>query len=215
VRVVIAEDELLLRQGLARLLDDAGIDVAAAVETADALLERVARVKPDVALVDIRMPPTHRDEGILAAREIRATHPETGVLVLSHYLESTYALRLLEEQTERCGYLLKDRVSDVAVLVDALRRIAEGECVIDPTIVKQLLHKPRDAGPLDTLSERERDVLAAMAEGCSNEAIAHRLYLAPKTVEANIHRVLQKLDISESPDSNRRVLAVLTYLRSA
>jgi DNA-binding NarL/FixJ family response regulator len=215
VRVVIAEDELLLRQGLARLLDDAGIDVAAAVETADALLERVARVKPDVALVDIRMPPTHRDEGILAAREIRATHPETGVLVLSHYLESTYALRLLEEQTERCGYLLKDRVSDVAVLVDALRRIAEGECVIDPTIVKQLVHKPRDAGPLDTLSERERDVLAAMAEGCSNEAIAHRLYLAPKTVEANIHRVLQKLDISESPDSNRRVLAVLTYLRSA
>ena len=215
MRVVIAEDELLLRQGLARLLDDAGIDVAAAVETADALLERVARVKPDVALVDIRMPPTHRDEGILAAREIRATHPETGVLVLSHYLESTYALRLLEEQTERCGYLLKDRVSDVAVLVDALRRIAEGECVIDPTIVKQLVHKPRDAGPLDTLSERERDVLAAMAEGCSNEAIAHRLYLAPKTVEANIHRVLQKLDISESPDSNRRVLAVLTYLRSA
>jgi len=137
------------------------------------------------------------------------------VLVLSHYLESTYALRLLEDQPERCGYLLKERVSDVAVLVDALRRIAEGECVIDPTIVKQLLQKHRDAGPLDTLTERERDVLAAMAEGHSNEAIARRLYLAPKTVEANIHRVLQKLDISESPESNRRVLAVLTYLRSA
>jgi DNA-binding NarL/FixJ family response regulator len=215
VRVVIADDELLLRQGVARLLADAGIDVVATVETADALLERVARVKPDVALVDIRMPPTHRDEGIVAAREIRATHPETGVLVLSHYLESTYALRLLEDQPERCGYLLKERVSDVAVLVDALRRIAEGECVIDPTIVKQLLQKHRDAGPLDTLTERERDVLAAMAEGHSNEAIAGRLYLAPKTVEANIHRVLQKLDISESPESNRRVLAVLTYLRSA
>jgi DNA-binding NarL/FixJ family response regulator len=215
VRVVIADDELLLREGVARLLADAGIDVVATVETADALLERVARVKPDVALVDIRMPPTHRDEGIVAAREIRATHPETGVLVLSHYLESTYALRLLEDQPERCGYLLKERVSDVAVLVDALRRIAEGECVIDPTIVKQLLQKHRDAGPLDTLTERERDVLAAMAEGHSNEAIAGRLYLAPKTVEANIHRVLQKLDISESPESNRRVLAVLTYLRSA
>jgi DNA-binding NarL/FixJ family response regulator len=215
VRVVIAEDELLLRQGVARLLDDAGIDVAAAVGKADTLLDCIARVKPDVALVDIRMPPTYRDEGIVAAREIRATYPEMGVLVLSHYLESTYALRLLEDQTERCGYLLKDRVSDVAVLVDALKRIAEGECVVDPTIVRQLLGKPRDSGPLDTLTERERDVLAAMAEGYSNEAIAQRLYLAPKTVEANIHRVLQKLDISESPDSNRRVLAVLTYLRSA
>jgi DNA-binding NarL/FixJ family response regulator len=215
VRVVIAEDELLLRQGIARLLEDAGIDVVATVETREALLERVAATKPDVALVDVRMPPTHRDEGIVAAREIRTRYPETGVLVLSHYLESTYALRLLEDHPERCGYLLKERVSDVALLVDALGRIAEGECVIDPTIVKQLLRKPRDSGPLDTLTERERDVLAAMAEGYSNEAIAHRLYLAPKTVEANIHRVLQKLDIGESPDSNRRVLAVLTYLRSA
>jgi serine/threonine-protein kinase len=215
VRVVIAEDEALLRCVVARLLEDAGIDVAATVETPDALLECVARAKPDVALVDIRMPPTHRDEGIVAAREIRAMHPETGVLVLSQYLESTYALRLLDDHPERCGYLLKERVSDVAVLVDALKRINEGECVIDPTIVRQLLHKPRDAGPLDTLTERERDVLAAMAEGRSNEAIARTLYLAPKTVEANIHRLLQELDISESPESNRRVLAVLTYLRSA
>jgi serine/threonine-protein kinase len=215
MRVVIAEDELLLREGVARLLTDAGIDVVATVETADALIDRVERFKPDVALVDIRMPPTHRDEGIVAAREIRTTHPKTGVLVLSHYLESTYAVRLLEDQPDRCGYLLKERVSDVAVLVDALKRIVEGECVIDPTIVNQLLRKPRDAGPLDTLTEREREVLAAMAEGYSNEAIAGRLYLAPKTVEANIHRVLQKLDISESPESNRRVLAVLTYLRSA
>lgn len=215
MRVVIAEDELLLRQGVARLLEDTGIEVVATVETAEALLESVARTKPDVALVDVRMPPTQRDEGIVAAREIRATFPGTGVLVLSHYLESTYALRLLEDQPGRCGYLLKERVSDVAVLVDALGRIAEGECVIDPTIVRQLLRKPRDSGPLDTLTERERDVLAAMAEGYSNEAIAQRLYLAPKTVEANIHRVLQKLDIGESPDSNRRVLAVLTYLRSA
>jgi DNA-binding NarL/FixJ family response regulator len=215
VRVVIADDELLLREGVARLLSDAGIDTAAKVGSADALLSAVARTRPDVVLVDIRMPPGHRDEGLVAAREIRATYPETGVLVLSHYVESTYALRLLEDQPERCGYLLKERVSDVAVLVDALRRIAEGECVIDPTIVKQLLGKPRDPGPLDALTEREHDVLAAMAEGFSNEAIAQRLYLAPKTVEANIHRVLQKLDITESPDSNRRVLAVLTYLRSA
>jgi len=214
VRVVIADDELLLREGVARLLADAGIDVVATVDNSEALLERVARLKPDVALVDIRMPPTHRDEGIVAAREIRATHPETGVLVLSHYLESVYALRLLEDHPEGCGYLLKDRVSDVAVLVDGLTRIAEGECVIDPTIVNQLLHKPRDTGPLDTLTERERDVLEAMAEGYSNEAIAGRLFLSTKTVEANIHRLLQKLDIAATGEGNRRVLAVLTYLRS-
>jgi DNA-binding NarL/FixJ family response regulator len=214
VRVVIVEDELLLREGIARLLTDAGVDVVAAVETADGLLERVARVRPDVVLMDIRMPPTHRDEGIVAAREIRAAHPDVGVLVLSHYIESSYALRLLEDQPERCGYLLKERVSDVAVLVDALNRIAEGECVVDPTIVKQLLGKPREPGPLDALTERERDVLSAMAEGHSNDAIARLLFISPKTVEANIHRLLQKLDIAESPASNRRVLAVLTYLRS-
>jgi DNA-binding NarL/FixJ family response regulator len=184
------------------------------VGTAEALLERVACAKPDVALVDIRMPPAHRDEGIVAGREIRSAHPQTGVLVLSHYLESSYAVRLLEDQPERCGYLLKERVSDVAVLVDALGRITDGECVVDPTIIRQLLRKPRDAGPLDTLTVREREVLGAMAEGYSNEAIAGRLFLSPKTVEANIHRVLQKLDIDQSPDSNRRVLAVLTYLRA-
>jgi serine/threonine-protein kinase len=215
MRIVIADDELLLRQGVARLLSDVGIEVIATVDTADALLERVALTKPDVALIDVRMPPTQRDEGIIAAREIRANHPGTGVLVLSHYLESTYALRLLEDQPERCGYLLKERVSDLAILIDALTRITEGECVVDPTIVKQLLGKPRDPGQLDTLTKRERDVLAAMAEGYSNEAIAHRLFMSPKTVEANIHRLLRKLGIAESPDSNRRVLAVLTYLRSA
>jgi DNA-binding NarL/FixJ family response regulator len=211
---MIVEDELLLREGVARLLADAGIDVVATVETAERLLERVARVKPDIVLMDVRLPPTHRDEGIVAAREIRAAHPEIGVLVLSHYIESSYALRLLEDQPERCGYLLKERVSDVAVLIDALGRIAEGECVIDPTIVKQLLQKPREPGPLDALTERERDVLSAMAEGHSNDAIARLLFISTKTVEANIHRLLQKLDITESPASNRRVLAVLAYLRS-
>jgi serine/threonine-protein kinase len=210
MRVVIADDELLLRQGVARLLSDAGINVVATVDTADALLERVALTKPDVALVDVRMPPTHRDEGIIAARQIRAAHPHTGVLVLSHDLESTYALRLLEDQPERCGYLLKERVSDLAILVDALTRITEGECVTDPTIVKQLLGKPRDPGPLDTLTQRERDVLAAMAQGYTNEAIARQLFLSPETVEANINRLLRKLGTSEAPESNRRVFAVLT-----
>jgi DNA-binding NarL/FixJ family response regulator len=215
VRVVIADDELLLREGVARLLADAGVDVVATADTADTLLAHVARTRPDVALIDIRMPPTHRDEGIVAARRIRADHPSTGVVLLSHHIESAYALRLFEAQPGSCGYLLKERVSDIAVLVDALKRIADGECVVDPTIVQQLMRKPRDPGPLDTLTGRERDVLAAMAEGCSNDAIAHRLYLSPRTVEANIHRALQKLDIPESRDSNRRVLAVLTYLRSA
>ncbi|MDP9259406.1 MAG: response regulator transcription factor [Actinomycetota bacterium] len=215
MRVVIADDELLLREGVAQLLRAAGIDVVATVGNADELMLRVARARPDVALIDIRMPPTHREEGLVAAQAIRADHPATGVLVLSHYVDSTYAMRLLEHHPERSGYLLKERVSDVAVLVDALQRIDEGECVIDPTIVAQLLRKPRAEGPLDALTPREREVLAAMAEGCSNNAIAERLYLSPKTVEANIHQILGKLGITETPDLNRRVVAVLTYLRSA
>jgi DNA-binding NarL/FixJ family response regulator len=215
MRVVIADDELLLREGVAQLLRAAGIDVVATVGDADELMLRVARTRPDVALIDIRMPPTHREEGLVAAQAIRAEYPATGVLVLSHYVDSSYALRLLEHHPERSGYLLKERVSDVAVLVDALRRIDDDECVIDPTIVAQLLRKPRAEGPLDALTARERDVLKAMAEGCSNNAIAERLYLSPKTVEANIHQILGKLGITEGPDVNRRVVAVLAYLRSA
>jgi serine/threonine-protein kinase len=215
VRVVIADDELLLREGVARLLADAGVEVVATADSATALLAHVARSRPDVALVDIRMPPTHTDEGIVAARHIRAEHPATGVLLLSHHVESAYALRLFQDQPEGCGYLLKERVSDIAVLVDALGRIAAGECVVDPTIVKQLMVRPRDPGPLDVLTERDREVLTAMAEGLSNQGIGRRLYLSPRTVEANIHRVLQKLGISEAPEANRRVLAVLAYLRSA
>jgi DNA-binding NarL/FixJ family response regulator len=214
VRVVIADDELLLREGVAQLLRAAGIDVVATVGDADELMLRVARARPDVALIDIRMPPTHREEGLIAAQAIRADYPATGVLVLSHYVDSTYAMRLLEHNPERSGYLLKERVSDVAVLVDALRRIDEGECVVDPTIVAQLLRKPRPESPLDALTVRERDVLAAMAEGCSNQAIAERLFIAPKTVEANIHQILGKLGITEGPGVNRRVVAVLAYLRS-
>jgi DNA-binding NarL/FixJ family response regulator len=166
-----------------------------------------------VAIVDIRMPPTHTDEGLVAAHEIRASHPEVGVLVLSHYVESTYAMRLLEEHPERSGYLLKERISDVAVLVDALQRIDEGECVLDPTIVSRLVAKPRDESPLAELTEREIEVLSLMAEGHSNDGISRRLFLSPKTVETHVRHILGKLGIGETPDYHRRVLAVLAFLR--
>jgi DNA-binding NarL/FixJ family response regulator len=214
VRVVIADDEPLFRDGLARLLADAEVDVVGTVGTADELLRKVALTRPDAAIVDIRMPPTRTDEGLAAAQEIGRSHPEMGVLVLSHYLESHWAMRLLEEHPERCGYLLKDRVSDVAVLVDALQRIAEGECVVDPTIVSRLVRRPREEGPLDELSEREREVLALIAEGRSNEGIARALFLSPRTVETHVRHILLKLGIGEEPDHHRRVLVVLAYLRA-
>jgi serine/threonine-protein kinase len=213
VRVVIADDETLLREGLARLLADAEIDVVGKAATGDELLRRVAVTRPDVAIVDIRMPPTHTDEGLVAAHEIRRSHPAVGVLVLSHYLESRYAMRLLEENDERSGYLLKERVSDVAVLLDALRRIDEGECVVDPTIVSRLVRKPRDHGPLDELTDRELEVLGLMAEGHSNDGICKKLVLSPKTVETHVRHILLKLGIGETTEHHRRVLAVLAYLR--
>lgn len=213
MRIVIADDETLLREGLARLLVEAGHDVVGKAGTAGELLRRVELTRPDVAIVDIRMPPTHTDEGLVAAQEIRRSHPTTGVLVLSHYVESYYAMRLLEEHTERSGYLLKERISDVAVLVDAATRIAEGECVVDPTIVSRLLKRPREPSPLDELTERELEVLALMAEGNSNDGICRRLYLSPKTVETHVRHILMKLDIGETPNYHRRVLAVLAYLR--
>jgi DNA-binding NarL/FixJ family response regulator len=213
LRVVIADDETLLREGLARLLADAGIDVVGKAATGDELLRRVALTRPDVAIVDIKMPPTHTDEGLVAAHEIRRSHPAVGVLVLSHYLESRYAMRLLEENDERSGYLLKERVSDVAVLLDTLRRIDEGECVVDPTIVSRLVRRPRDQGPLDELTERELEVLGLMAEGHSNEGICRKLVLSPKTVETHVRHILLKLGIGETDEYHRRVLAVLAYLR--
>ena len=213
MRVVIADDETLLREGLARLLGEAGLQVVGTAASADELLRRVQLTRPDVAIVDIRMPPTQTDEGLVAAQEIRDTHPSVGVLVLSHYVESHYAMRLLEEHSERSGYLLKERISNVAVLVDALNRIAEGECVVDPTIVSRLLGRPRETGPLDELTGRELEVLALMAEGHSNEGIRKRLVLSPKTVETHVRHILGKLDIGEAPDHHRRVLAVLAYLR--
>ena len=213
MRVVIADDETLLREGLARLLAEAGFDVVGTAGTAEELLRRVELTRPDVAIVDIRMPPTHTDEGLVAAQEIRSSHPTVGVLVLSHYVESRYGLRLLDEHPERSGYLLKERVSDLAVLTDALRRIDDDECVLDPTIVARLIGRPRDENPLYELTDREREVLALMAEGHSNEGICNRLFLSPKTVETHVRHILLKLGIGETPGYHRRVLAILAYLR--
>jgi len=215
VRVVIADDEVLLRDGLARLLEDAGFEVAGRCGDADALLRMIETRRPDVALVDIRMPPGRGDDGLVAAHEIRRRHPGIGVLVLSHHLESRYAMRLLEELPEGAGYLLKERVSDIAVLADALHRINEGECVIDPTIIARLVARKRQRGPLDQLTDRERDVLALIAEGHSNAAVAQQLFVSPKTVEAHISQIFLKLDLHDAPDRHRRVLAVLAWLRSS
>jgi len=213
VRIVIADDETLLREGLARLLTDTGFEVVGKAGTAEELLRRVELTRPDVAIVDIRMPPTHTDEGLVAAGQIRSAHPSVGVLVLSHYVESRYAMRLLEEHPERSGYLLKERVSDLAVLVDALQRIDEGECVLDPTIVSRLVGRPREESELAELTERERQVLALMAEGHSNDGICKKLFLSPKTVETHVRHILLKLGIGETAEYHRRVLAVLAYLR--
>jgi DNA-binding NarL/FixJ family response regulator len=205
---------MLVRSGLARLLDDAGVDVVGEAANVDGLLRMVGREHPDVAIVDIRMPPTQTDEGLVASRRIREHHPHTAVVLLSQYLEPRYAERLLADQPGGLGYLLKERVSDIAVLVDALRRVTEGECVIDPTIVSQLLRRKRLDSPLDRLTNREREVLAQMAEGRSNAGIARQLGISERTVEAACAQVFQKLDFEQDPDSNRRVLAVLTLLRN-
>jgi DNA-binding NarL/FixJ family response regulator len=214
VRVVVADDVMLTRQGIVRLLRDAGIDVVAEAENADELMRHVRLARPDAAIADIRMPPTHTDEGLVAAQRIRAEHPDVGVLVLSQYVEPSYAMRLLEEQPERVGYLLKERVFDVAILLDALRRIGEGETVIDPTIVSRLVRRRRRRDPLDELTAREREVLELIAEGLSNKAIAARLFVTERTVEAHVKQIFLKLHIDANPQSHRRVLAVLAYLRA-
>jgi DNA-binding NarL/FixJ family response regulator len=210
----VAEDELLTREGIVRLLGDAGFEVAGQAGDVDGLLRQVRLSRPDAAIVDIRMPPTHTDEGLVAAGRIRAEHPGTAVLVLSHYVEPSYALRLLEEHPEGVGYLLKERVFDVVLLVDALRRLADGETVVDPTIVSRLVGRRRRHDPLEELTEREREVLGLIAEGLSNRALARRLFVTERTVEAHVKQIFMKLDLQTDADSHRRVLAVLAYLRA-
>jgi DNA-binding NarL/FixJ family response regulator len=214
MRVVVAEDVMLTREGIVRLLRDAGVDVVGQAEDLDGLMRCVERTSPDAVVTDIRMPPTHSSEGIVAAQRIRADHPLTGVLVLSQYVEPEYALRLLKELPERVGYLLKERVFDAAILVDTLRRIADGETVIDPTIVARLLGRRRREDPLERLTAREREVLGLVSEGLTNSSISARLFVTERTVEAHTQQIFQKLGLDADPLSNRRVLAVLAYLRS-
>ena len=213
MRVVIADDTALVRDGLALLLAENGVEVAAKVPDAQALLASAREHQPDVVLVDIRMPPTHSDEGLRAAQEIRADHPQIAVLVLSQHLELSYAQRLMEDNPARVGYLLKERIGRVDQLLDALERVAQGECVIDPAIVSELLERSRTADPLDELTAREREILVLIAEGRSNNGICQALWLSPKTVETHIRSLFSKLDIPIATEDNRRVLAVLTYLR--
>jgi len=213
MRVVIADDAPLVREGVARLLADNGVEVVDQMGDADALLRSVRDLHPDVALVDIRMPPTHTDEGLQAAREIRSSFPCTAVLVLSQHLEADYALQLVEAKPEGVGYLMKERVGRVEQLLDAVRRVSAGECVVDRAVVDDLLARRRRLDPLEELTPREREILALMAEGRSNQGICRTLWLSPKTVETHIRGAFAKLGIREAPEDNRRVLAVLAYLK--
>lgn len=214
MKVVIAEDSVLLREGIARLLADGGLEVVGQAGTADELLLKVRSYGPDVAVVDIRMPPTYTDEGLRAAREIRAKHPQTGVLVLSQHVEPSYALDLLQDSAEGVGYLLKDRVSDVREFVAAVRRVGTGGSALDPAVVSQLVGRRRRDDPLADLTPREREVLALMAEGRSNAGIAEALVVTERAVEKHVTSIFGKLRLPAAAEDHRRVLAVLTYLRS-
>ena len=214
MRLVIAEDSVLLREGLVRLLEDAGFDVVAQTGSAQDLMLKVRSYSPDVVIVDIRMPPTHTDEGLRAAQEIREAHPEVGVLVLSQYVEPGYAMELLAESAEGVGYLLKDRVSDVAEFAAAVRRVGEGGSALDPAIVSQLVGRRRREDPIDSLTAREREVLELMAEGRSNSGIAERLVVTERAVEKHVTSIFGKLRLPPASEDHRRVLAVLAYLRS-
>jgi DNA-binding NarL/FixJ family response regulator len=214
VRVVIAEDSVLMREGLARVLADAGFEVVAQVDNADALHHAVKLDAPDVAIVDVRLPPTQTDEGARAAKEIKAKHPELGVLVLSQVVEARHALELFSQQPAGFGYLLKDRVLDVDEFLESVRRVARGGTAVDPEVVAQLVGRRREHDPLEELSPREREVLELMAEGRSNKAICAKLFLSPKTVETHVNSIFTKLGLMPAPDDHRRVLAVLTFLRA-
>jgi DNA-binding NarL/FixJ family response regulator len=213
MRVVVADDAVILREGLARLLVEAGFDVVGQAADARGLLEQIEATAPDVAIVDIRMPPSHTDEGLQAAAEIRSRHPSVGILVLSQYARPSYAIELLSNGTEGIGYLLKDRVSDLDELASSVRRVGEGGSVLDPSVVAQLVDRPRRGrDPLEDLTEREREVLSLMAEGRSNKAIGQRLFITEHTVEKHVKNIFGKLRLPASADDHRRVLAVLMFL---
>jgi DNA-binding NarL/FixJ family response regulator len=213
IRVALADDSVLLREGVARLLGESGFEIVSQAGDAEDLLRHVGMHKPDVAVVDIRMPPTHTDEGLRAARTIRERFPDTGVLVLSQYVESGYALDLLSESAEGVGYLLKDRVSDVEQFAESVRRVAEGGSALDPAVVSQLIGRRRADDPLADLTPREREVLELMAEGRSNQAIADRLFVTLRAVEKHVTSIFSKLDLTASSEDHRRVLAVLVFLQ--
>ena len=212
--MIVAEDVLISREGIVHILRESGVDVVAELDDATGLHALVAELVPDAVVLDIRMPPTNTDEGLVAAAEIRRANPNVAVVVLSQYLEPAYAMRLLEGSDERVAYLLKERVFHPAVLMDALRRVSEGETVVDPTIVARIMGRKRAVDPLAQLSPREREVLALVAEGLSNKAVAERLFVTDRTVEAHMAQVFSKLGLEGSPDQHRRVLAVLTFLRA-
>lgn len=214
MRVVLADDSVLFREGVARVLTEAGHEVVGQSGDGDGLLAMIAAMKPDVAVVDIKMPPTHTNEGLVAAQKIREEFPDVGVLVLSQYVETHYAMKLLGDNAEGVGYLLKDRVSDLKEFSDAISRIGNGGSVVDPSVVTQLLGKKRVSDPVDSLTGREREVLALMAQGRSNQAICEQLFLTGKTVETHVRSIFMKLGLEPASDDNRRVLAVLTYLRA-
>ena len=214
MRVVIADDSVLLREGLARVLTEGGFEVVAQAANADELRQAVRRYKPDVAIIDVRMPPTHTDEGARAAVEIRAEQPEVAVLVLSQVIEAAHAMRLFSERPEGFGYLLKDRVLEIDDFLEAVRRVGKGGTAIDPEVIGQLVGRRREGDPLEELTPREREVLELMAQGLSNRGICEKLFISPKTVETHVNSIFGKLDLLPTQDEHRRVLAVLAFLRS-
>src|SRR4051794_4388062 len=214
LRVAIADDSALMREGVARVLQDAGFEVVAQAENAVDLMHAISSLRPQVVVVDIRMPPTHTDEGVRAARRIRETHPGVGVMVLSQHAEPEYAMELLGEGTDGVGYLLKDRIADIDDFAAAVRRVAQGGSALDPSIVGLLVARKRRASPIEALSKREREVLELMAEGRSNQAIADRLVVTPRAIEKHITSIFEKLELGTAEQDHRRVLAVLTFLRA-